>query len=101
MSAPAQARGWLALSHERDLWMARLDAAWRQAYRAGFAQGRAAGRAEAEAEQAASWREVAGFFARNDGELERRRWAVRGEPRTRAEFSQPAPGDYPGKRAAA
>jgi hypothetical protein len=28
------------------------------------------------------------------------RWAVRGEPRTRAEFGKPHPGDYPGKGAA-
>jgi hypothetical protein len=86
----------LAVSDERDIWLLRLRASWQAAYALGWQHGHAAGRREAEAEQAASWREVAVPIARG-GEVQRRRWAVRAEARTRETFGQPAPGDYPGR----
>ena len=88
----------LAVSRERDLQLRLRLAAWREGYRAGWEHGWRAGYEAADCDQAASWAEVAKPKARSSGrDLERRRWAVRGEPRTRAEFGQPDPADHPGQ----
>jgi hypothetical protein len=73
---------------------------WRWGYRLGLVVGIDRGRRQAEAEQAASWREVAAPIARSSGEVQQRRWTIRGEARTRETFGKPADGDYPGKGAA-
>jgi hypothetical protein len=71
--------------------MAVRRAAWQDGFDVGFDAGRAA---EAFARDQA-WREMAEPVARC-GRLLARRWELRGEPRTRATFSQPHPGDYLG-----
>lgn len=94
----------LDLSTERDLWLLRIRQAWRAAFDLGRQIGRREGRAEAEAEQARAWRTVAGPVAEGGttyAELERRRWTVRGEQRTRETYGQPHPDDYPGQDGAA
>jgi hypothetical protein len=71
------------------------------AQRRGYAAGHEAGRREAlealaeEKRQLAA--ELAGLPTRPPfAELERRRWSVRGESRTRLAFGDPHPGDYLG-----
>jgi hypothetical protein len=94
--------GLLALSDERDGWLLRLRASWRAAYRLGFELGHAAGYRQAERDMTRSWREVATPVAHaSGGELQRRRWAVRGQTRARETFAQPHPDDYPGQDGAA
>lgn len=80
----------LALSDERDLWMARLLAAERAAYRLGYYDGFRDGGEELWARRrAAPPIVIAGpTFA----ELERRRWGPGGRER----FGDPRPGDFPG-----
>jgi hypothetical protein len=93
----------LALSGERDRWAERLG----EEFRAGFALGRALGveegrRAEAR-ERDSAWNAIARPVARGGvthAEIERVRWAVRGEPRTRAEYGLPHKDDYTGRGAA-
>jgi len=93
----------LALSDERDLWFRRLLAAAWDGYRRGLADGIDLGRRLEGAERDAAWNRIARPVARggrSHAELERRRWAVRGEARTRETFSQPHPGDFTGQGAA-
>jgi hypothetical protein len=85
----------LALSDERDAWLRRLLAAYREGYAHGREDGYQAGY-------------VTGILARKHADrdvyeglqLEARRWELRGEQRTRATFGLPHPDDYPGKDAA-
>ena len=90
----------LALSDERDSWMRQLLAAGRESYRRGLADGIALGRRLEGAERDAAWNEIARPVARIDPERKRKRWAVRGEQRTRETFGQPHPGDYKGRERA-
>ena len=84
----------LALSGERDLYLRRILAGERAAYARGYAR--------AHSELAAAWHAVADPVSRSRpsyAELERRRWMLRGEPRTRATFGQPHHADYEGAAA--
>jgi hypothetical protein len=89
----------LDLSTERDLWFGRLLAAEAASYRRGWEDGVAAGRRLEAAERDAAWHAVAQPIARGMpfAEPQTRRWSLRGESRTRAEFSRPHPADYPGE----
>jgi hypothetical protein len=76
------------------------------AHRAGFAQGFEAGRRAALESLAEENRQIAAELAGlptrpRFAELELRRWNVRGEPRARLAFGDPAPGDFPGRGPAA
>lgn len=90
----------LALSDERDSWMRQLLAAERDSYRRGLADGIALGRRLEGAERDRAWNEIARPVARIDPELKRKRWTVRGQPRTRETFGQPHPDDFTGQGAA-
>jgi hypothetical protein len=107
-STPIVARGGdraalLALSHERDLHLARRHAWWREGYRLGAEDGYRQGYERACADMEAAWREAARPVARggaSHAELERRRWTVFGEQRTRETFGLPHPADRrPGREA--
>lgn len=89
-------------SDERDGYLKRILAAWREGYLRGHGDGYAAGRADEAAERDAAWRELAGPVAHGEpfAETERRRWRLRGEPRTRATFGRPHPDDHQGNDAA-
>jgi hypothetical protein len=81
----------LDLSHERDLWMARIDAALRWGYLAGYADGQLAEQRRADAE----WAAAAPLIIEpgpTHAELEERRWG----PGGREHFGAARPGDYPG-----
>jgi hypothetical protein len=98
IEAPA---GILELSAERDMWLRRELAAGRRGYERGRRDGYAEGYAEAERDMERRWREFARPMARqlqgpSYAELERRRWTLRGEVRTRETFALSHPGDYPG-----
>jgi hypothetical protein len=86
----------LALSDERDAWLARLLAAERAAFLRGVTTGRQMEGAERDAE----WNRIAGPIARGGpefAELERRRWGAGGSEH----FGDPGDGDYaPQERAA-
>ena len=92
----------LALSDERDTWQRAALQREREAFRRGLDEGTGEGwrlgYEAARAEQEAFWHEAASRVARgaNDptcAELERRRWTVHGEQRTRATFGRPHPAD--------
>jgi hypothetical protein len=95
--APAGLAALLALSRERDLWEAWADTWARLAYRWGRADGIEEGRRLEAAERDRLWHEMAQRVARGDprsyAELERERWKVHGEPRTRETFGLPHPAD--------
>ena len=93
----------LERSDERDRYMERIDQAWRDGYRRGDEDGYARGRQDEGTERDQAWDRIARPASRAAPfrEFERRRWAVRGEPRTRETFSQPHPGDYQGRKGAA
>lgn len=90
----------LARSAERDIYEDRIAAAWRDGYDLGFSAGVEAGRRQAAAEEAAQRAEAAGFVHAGPAsdELQRRRWSVRSEARSRETFAQPHPDDYQGGR---
>lgn len=85
----------LALSDERDAWIARVYAAERAGYERGLEVGREQGYRYALQEEAIE-RGIVGAPFRRPGpgfkELERRRWGRKG----RAHFADPRPGDYLG-----
>lgn len=84
--------------HQRELKL-RLDC-YADGYRNGFCAGAEVGRGQALAEEAAQRREAAGLVTEIT-EIQRARWSLRGEHRTRGTFGRPHPGDYPGKSGAA
>jgi hypothetical protein len=103
MTAADRAR-LLALSGERDLWRAYADTLWRLAYWWGRADGVQEGRRLEAAERDRLWHEMAQRVARGDprshAEVERERWKVFGEQRTRETFGLPHPADRrPGREA--
>ena len=87
-------------SDERDLYMRRIEQAWRDGWQRGDEDGYARGRQDEAADRGRAWNKIARAAVKGPthAELERRRWMVRGEPRTRADFADPHPGDYPGSR---
>jgi hypothetical protein len=93
----AQVSDVLALSHERDMWLRRLLAAERAAYTRGHRDGWQDGYGAAERNMARLWSEHAGPIARSEPRLLRRRWSLRGEPRSRETFGRPHRDDYPGQ----
>jgi hypothetical protein len=94
----------LELSDERDGWLRRVLAAERDGYERGHRDGWCEGYAAAETAMAARWaafaRPAARQLVRGIG-LQRRRWQVRGQPRTRESFAEPHPDDFPGTDGAA
>ena len=74
----------------------------RDSYRRGVEDGIEIGRRQTLAEEAAQRREAAGLVrsAMRDCAIERDRWTLRGERRTRQLFSAPHAADYPGRGAA-
>jgi hypothetical protein len=88
--------GLLELSDERDAWLRRVYAAWRDGYQTGHAAGYDRGFERGARLLEAEWPAVVAGLA--DGlpfaELERRRWG----PGGREHFADPRPGDYPGRR---
>jgi hypothetical protein len=93
----------VTLSDERDVWLRRVIDADASGYARGLAEGVALGRAIEAAESAAAWQRIARPIARSSGshaDLERRRWRLRGEDRTRATFGKPHPDDFKGTGAA-
>ena len=93
--------GLLELSDERDSWIRQLIAAGQDGYVRGLADGVALGRRIEAAERDQAWNEIARPISRIDPAFMSRRWAVRGEPRTRETFSRAAPGDFRGKKGTA
>jgi hypothetical protein len=94
----------LALSDERDVYLRRIGQAFREGWEAGHMTGVDDGRQAEAAERDAEWNAIARPVARGGpayAEIERKRWTVRGEVRTRETFGQPHPGDYPGRDGAA
>jgi hypothetical protein len=75
--------------------------AYGEGYEAGYETGYYDGREDQAAELAEAWNRIARPVSRGAplAEIERRRWSVRGETRTRHSYGQPAPGDYPGREA--
>jgi flagellar biosynthesis/type III secretory pathway protein FliH len=95
------ARELLAYSDTRDAELAGRQAARADSYRVGYAEGEQAGRRAALESIAESQRqihaELAGLPSRPAyAALERVRWELRGEVRTRTSFAGPHPGDYLG-----
>jgi hypothetical protein len=93
-------------SDRRDLELQLRRQAWSEGWLAGHEIGYDAGRRDAAAEESAQRREAAGMVADatrgpDHAELERRRWRLRGEQRTRQDFGQDHPDDYPGNGGAA
>ncbi len=78
----------LALSDERDTWTRRLLAAWQQGYAAGAAGQFDAGYAAAIADVKAAEHALPDYL-NGLRDTEERRWALRGETRTRATFADP------------
>jgi hypothetical protein len=97
--------GLLALSDERDLWLRRLRDAGKAAFWRGVEHGWKQGYEQACADQQAAYHAMAWRVARGDprsyAELERERWIVHGEQRTRETFGQPHPADRRPQRKAA
>jgi len=91
----------LEVSDERDSWMRRIMAAGRDGYVRGLADGVALGRRLEAAERDRAWDAIAGPISRIDPAFMSRRWAVRGEPRTRETFGRAHPGDFKGREGAA
>lgn len=86
-------------SHERDLYTARIGRAYRQGWEAGHVTGVGEGREAEATERDRAWNRIARPVARGGqahAELERIRWAVRGEARARETFGQPHSQDHPG-----
>lgn len=83
----------LALSDERDLWMARVNDAYRSAWRDGYARGHADRDRELWDHRSAGPPPLVDPYAPTRAELQARRWG----PGGRAHFADPRPGDYPGK----
>jgi hypothetical protein len=97
---PAEVAALIVLSDERDTWLARIDDVARSEYARGRRGGYERGRRDEAAEMATSWNKIARPIARGGpsfDELERRRWTLRGESRTRRSFSQPHPADFAGQ----
>jgi hypothetical protein len=102
----ADVRALLSWSDAREAEQRARFAAEAAAQHRGFAAGFEAGRREALEALAEERRQLAAELAglptrRPFAEFERVRWAVRGEPRTRLAFGDPAPGDFPGRGLAA
>lgn len=94
----AVARELLTYSDARDRESARVLAAEARGYARGAAEGYALGIADRLEQASADQREIAVIVRHladrpDAAELERRRWSVRGEPRTRETFAAPHPGD--------
>ncbi|MGO9298413.1 MAG: hypothetical protein ACLP52_31825 [Streptosporangiaceae bacterium] len=93
----------LARSAERDQFLERIQAAWSEGWLAGHEIGWRGGYGEAQKEMETRWSSFAAPMARQLArapsfpELERRRWMLRGEPRTRETFGQPHSADYTGR----
>jgi hypothetical protein len=94
---PADRARLLALSRERDVWLRRLRAAGKAAFWRGVEHGWKQGYEQAAADLEAAWHAMASRVARGDprshAELERERWKVHGEARTRETYGQPHPAD--------
>lgn len=89
----------LERSAERELWLRRELAAEVRGYERGRAAGYEEGYAASEREMAQCWHEIADPIACGGpsyAELERRRWMLRGEQRTRKTFGQPHADDFLG-----
>jgi hypothetical protein len=95
----AEVAALLAESDRRDRELAARLAMWREGYAAGsdgrFGQGYAACAADVKAVHHSFYD---GAVVRAD--VDRRRWTVRRERRTRATFGDPHPGDFPGREQA-
>jgi hypothetical protein len=92
----------LALSDERDVQLELRNRAYRDGWEAGHVAGVDDGRQAEASERDREWRAIARPIARGGqahADLERIRWTVRGEVRTRETFGQPHPGDYMGQDA--
>lgn len=97
-------------SDDRSRQLGERLAAWREGYAAGFAAGTEVGRGAEAHERDQLWSEFSKPISRRGpagpgvdekislayDHVERRRWNLRGEPRTRETFGQPHPGDYQG-----
>ena len=82
--------------------LARIGQAWRDGWLAGQQDGYRSGREDEAAERDQAWDAIARPIARGGqahADLERTRWTVRGEQRTRETVSQPHPDDHPGREA--
>jgi hypothetical protein len=88
---------YLALSDALDAAEDHALAMWGDGYRAGAAGAFAAGYAAAVADVKAADHALHDHLRALPTEAER--WAVRGEPRTRATFGQPHRDDHPGRSA--
>lgn len=90
----------LELSDERDLWLRRVLAAEVRGYDRGREAGYAEGRRDEAAARDEDWAALARPVARgglSHAELERRRWKLRGEERTRQSFAEVHPDDGPAR----
>ncbi len=91
---------------ERQRHLELRDSAWKEGWLAGHAIGYEAGRRDALAEESAQRREAAGLVREatagpSHAVILRRRWALRGQARTRETFARPHKDDYPGRDGAA
>lgn len=89
-----------SVSGERDRSLRRWLDAWRDGWEAGRAAGWADGYLQCASDVKAAEHGIADHLARA-AEIERGRWRLRGQARSRRTFGQPHPGDYPGRDGAA
>ncbi len=92
----------LSESDRRDHELEWRKQAWSEGWAAGHEVGYEAGCRDALAQEAAQRREAAGLIALatagpSHDELERKRWILRGQQRTRATFGLPHPDDFAGR----
>ncbi len=85
----------LELSDERDTWLRRIDAAWREGFAAGSARQYSRGYAAAVADVKRAQHALYDHLRKLPADTER--WSVRGEPRTRETYANPHPEDYQGR----
>lgn len=86
----------MALSDERDHWLERLTREHRAGYDMGLETGRRQGYERAMREMELAWRPVSERYSRpgdSYAQVEKRRWKLWGQERTRDTFGQPHPDD--------
>jgi hypothetical protein len=96
---PVTARARLAAligeSDRRSSALGQRLAAWAEGYERGFDAGSEVGYGAAAHQEAQQRRETAGLVAEITG-IQRARWSLRGQHRTRQTFAAPHPDDYEG-----
>jgi hypothetical protein len=90
----------LDISDERDRHLARRHQAWREGWRLGCAAGYEAGYLQCASDVKRAEHAIYDHLAKA-GDLERARWTLRGQARTRKTFGRPHKDDFTGRGDAA